>query len=98
VLELKSFDPSLIPDLIASVVAQGYSTLIIDSLSHFWNGAGGELDQVERMTARSKSNNSWAAWREVSPKHNRMIDLDALCTDSRNGQHAREDRMGGRPR
>ena len=79
VLELASFDPGLVPDLIASVAVQGYSTLIIDSLSHFWNGVGGELEQVEHISARTKSNNSWAAWREVSPKHNRMIDamLDA---------------------
>jgi hypothetical protein len=74
VLELKSYDPGVLPDLLATVSAEGYSTLIIDSLSHFWNGVGGELEQVERITARTKSNNSWSAWREVSPKHNRMID------------------------
>jgi hypothetical protein len=74
VLELSSYDPGILPDLIDYVSAQGYSTLIIDSLSHFWNGVGGELEQVERITARTKSNNSWSAWREVSPKHNRMID------------------------
>lgn len=74
VLELKSYDPGILPELIAEAAAQGYTTLIVDSLSHFWNGAGGELEQVERITARAKSNNSWAAWREVSPKHNRMID------------------------
>jgi hypothetical protein len=37
-------------------------------------GEGGELDQVDAITARSKSNNSFAAWRQVSPMHNRMID------------------------
>jgi hypothetical protein len=74
VLELKSYDPGILPELIAEVATQGYATLIIDSLSHFWNGVGGEREQVERITARTKSNNSWSAWREVSPKHNRMID------------------------
>jgi hypothetical protein len=74
VLELDNFDPTLVPELIADVEGAGYSTLIIDSLSHFWNGVNGELDQVDKIAARSKSANTWAAWREVSPKHNRMVD------------------------
>ena len=74
VLELASYDPSIFPELIKSAAAQGYSTLITDSLSHFWAGQDGELEQVDRITARNKSGNSWAAWREVSPKHNRMVD------------------------
>jgi hypothetical protein len=71
---LASYDPAIISELIACVAAQGYATLIIDSLSHFWMGKDGELDQVDRIAMRSKSNSSWAAWRDVSPKHNRMVD------------------------
>jgi len=74
VLELDSFDPDVIPQLIADAAAAGYATLVIDSLTHFWNGNNGELDQVDQISARSKSGNSWAAWRLVSPKHNRMVD------------------------
>ena len=74
VLELTSYDPAIVPELIASVASQGFATLIIDSLSHFWMGKDGELDQVDQITLRSKSNSSWAAWRDVSPKHNRMVD------------------------
>lgn len=74
VLELDSFDPGIVPALIAEVAAQGFSTLIIDSLSHFWNGNNGELDQVDQISARSRSGNSFAAWRQVSPKHNAMVD------------------------
>jgi len=74
VLELDSFDPDSIPELIKSAAEAGYAVLIFDSLSHFWTGKGGELDQVDNITARSRSGNSFAAWREVSPKHNRMVD------------------------
>jgi AAA domain len=74
VLEMDTFDPAIVPDLIAAVAEQGYATLIIDSWSHFWMGTGGELEQVDQITARSKSNNSWAAWRYISPKHTKMID------------------------
>jgi hypothetical protein len=73
VLELDRFDPDAVPDLIRSAAAAGYAVLIFDSLSHFWTGKDGELDQVDNITARSKAGNSFAAWREVSPKHNRMV-------------------------
>ena len=29
---------------------------------------------MDKITLRSRSNSSWAAWRDVSPKHNRMVD------------------------
>jgi hypothetical protein len=54
VLELDNFDPTLVPELIADVAAAGYSTLIIDSLSHFWNRTNGELDQVDKETVRTE--------------------------------------------
>jgi hypothetical protein len=74
VLDGGSYDPDIIAPLIEEVAAQGYSTLIVDSWSHFWMGEGGELDQVDQISARSRSNNNFAAWRTVSPKHNRMVD------------------------
>lgn len=74
VFELDNFDPAMISQIIRAAHAQGYASLVIDSLSHFWNGQNGELDQVDKITARMKSANSFAAWREVSPKHNQMLD------------------------
>ena len=72
-LPLESFSPDLVPRLIETAVAQGYRVLIIDSLSHFWTGTDGELDQVEKVKRRLRDN-GFAAWREITPKHNRMID------------------------
>jgi DNA polymerase III delta prime subunit len=72
-LKLDSFSPDLMPRLIESAAAQGYKVLIIDSLSHFWTGTDGELDQVEKVKMRLRDN-GFAAWREITPKHNRMID------------------------
>jgi hypothetical protein len=72
-LPLESFSPDLVPRLIESAVAQGYRVLIIDSLSHFWSGTDGELDQVDKVKRRLHDN-GFAAWREITPKHNRMID------------------------
>jgi len=50
----------------------GYQGLIIDSISHFWAGEGGLLD--EQSAAAKKTGNSYTAWRDVTPKHNRLIE------------------------
>lgn len=52
----------------------GYQVLIIDSLSHAWVGEGGILDLHDRATQASRSGNSFAAWREVTPRHNALVD------------------------
>ena len=41
VLHLDSYNPAIFPRLIGEVAAQGYSTLITDSWSHFWMGEAG---------------------------------------------------------
>ena len=51
----------------------GYDIIIIDSLSHAWAGEGGLLDMQGKI-ADSGKKNSYAAWREVTPLHNKLID------------------------
>lgn len=53
---------------------EGYDVLIIDSLSHAWAGQGGLLEQVDNITAASRSKNSYTSWRSVTPLHNRLVD------------------------
>lgn len=50
----------------------GLTVLIIDSLSHAWAGDGGLLDQHGKIADRS--GNSWAAWRNVTPLHNQLVE------------------------
>jgi hypothetical protein len=52
----------------------GVEVLVIDSLSHAWMGKDGALEQVDKAAARSQSGNSFAAWREVTPMHNKLVD------------------------
>lgn len=52
----------------------GYDVLIIDSLTHAWAGQGGLLEEVDKRAAKSSSHNSYAAWRDVTPMHNRLVD------------------------
>lgn len=52
----------------------GYTTIIIDSLSHAWAGEGGLLDKQARIQAASASKNGYMAWREVTPDHNKLVE------------------------
>ncbi len=52
----------------------GYGILIIDSLSHAWAGEGGVLDMVDAAASATKSKNSYAAWRHVTPAHNKLVE------------------------
>jgi hypothetical protein len=52
---------------------EGYRVLIIDSLSHFWEGTGGVLDTVDAAASRSHGN-TFAGWREGTPMYRDMIE------------------------
>jgi hypothetical protein len=72
VLELDSFDPQKLIQLIDQASDAGYAVLCIDSLSHFWMGKDGELDRVDRISRAA--GNSFAGWKQVTPLHNALID------------------------
>ena len=55
----------------------GVEFLIIDSLSHAWSGEGGLLDLQSNIAKRS--GNSYTAWREVTPQHNKLVDRVLQC-------------------
>jgi hypothetical protein len=74
VLNLDQFSPETYIKAIEAAEAGGYTVCVIDSLTHAWSGAGGALEMVDAAVARSRSSNSFAAWREVTPVHNRLVD------------------------
>ena len=53
----------------------GYEIIIIDSLSHAWAGEGGLLDMQAKIADNSRNINSWAAWRKITPWHNKLVDV-----------------------
>jgi hypothetical protein len=74
VLELESFSPQRYIEGIAEAQKAGYSVLVIDSLSHAWSGKEGALEMVDAIAKRAQSANTFTAWRDVTPLHNRMVD------------------------
>lgn len=47
----------------------GFECIIIDSITHEWNGKGGCLEIHENMTG-----NSYTNWSKITPRHNAFID------------------------
>ncbi len=66
------FEPAKYITAINHAVKAGLQVLILDSISHAWAGEGGLLDLQGKVT--SKVGNSYTAWREVTPLHNRFVE------------------------
>lgn len=59
-------------DAIHTAEEHNMEVIITDSLTHAWSGEGGALDKQGKVAART--GNSYTAWREVTPEHNRLVD------------------------
>ena len=66
-------------EYINTAVNEGADCIIIDSLSHAWSGVGGILDEHDKATLADRSHNSFAAWREVTPEHNQLVNTMLQC-------------------
>jgi len=53
-----------------AAVDAGYRVVVVDSLSHVWQEL---LDELDRATKASKSQNSFRQWAEFTPKQRRFI-------------------------
>lgn len=74
-LNPQSFSPSSLTEALAVAASAGIGCIIVDSLSHYWMGVDGMLEQADR---RAKGGNSFSGWKEVRPDERRM--LDALAS------------------
>lgn len=66
-----SFEPLSLVALLADAAATDHDVVIVDSLSHYWMGVGGMLEQVDR---KSSNGNSFGGWKEARPDERRMVD------------------------
>lgn len=53
--------------------AATYDVIVVDSLTHFWQGDGGVLDIVDRAAQRARGN-SFAGWKEGTPIWRALLD------------------------
>ncbi len=66
------FEPVKYITAINHAVKAGLQVLILDSISHAWQGEGGLLDLQGKIAG--KTGNSYTAGREVTPLHNRFVE------------------------
>lgn len=74
-LNPQSFSPSSLTEALAVAASAEIGCIVVDSLSHYWMGVDGMLEQADR---RAKGGNSFSGWKEVRPDERRM--LDALAS------------------
>lgn len=75
------YTPQKYMDAIHAAEQEGFELIVIDSLSHAWNGEGGILDQQGKAADSKYRGNSWAAWREFTPIYNQLVEtiLHSQC-------------------
>lgn len=62
------FSPERYKEAIETCEQEGIEVIIIDSLSHEWEGDGGILDTHSQMMG-----NSFTNWSKVTPRHNALV-------------------------
>jgi hypothetical protein len=79
------FDPPFSPDRYIAAISMMEQAvgpdgvIVIDSLSHAWEGSGGMIEQKDKIAA-SGNENDFTAWRKITPKHNELVDKILRCS------------------
>lgn len=75
------FSPERYIEAIKAAENAGMEVIVVDSITHEWDGQGGCLEIVEQVTKASTSKNSYTAWAKVTPRHNAFVQalLQSSC-------------------
>lgn len=74
-LELQPpFTPERFMEAISEAAKSGFDVLVIDSITHEWDGSGGCLEINEQIAHAKFKGNTWAAWNETTPRHRAFLD------------------------
>ena len=75
VVDLKPpFTPERYVEAITACEQAGYEVIVIDSITHEWNGKGGCLELVDDIARAKFKGNTWSAYSEITPRHRAFID------------------------
>jgi hypothetical protein len=72
------FDPPYTPERYIEALdyceAHGAEVVILDSATHEWDGVGGCLEISDKLTAASRTKNSYTeGWAKVTPRHQKFL-------------------------
>ncbi|MFD5798658.1 AAA family ATPase [Streptomyces diastatochromogenes] len=71
---MRRYNPRGLIKALAAAAQAGYPVVMIDSLTHFWKGAEGTLDQVSQVADSKYSGNKFAAWKDGGEIQDDMIE------------------------
>ncbi|HLH04973.1 MAG TPA: ATP-binding protein [Bryobacteraceae bacterium] len=74
VIELNNYSPENFFAAFDAAEQAGYDVIVIDSMSHFWMGAGGALEYVDMARKRSGSRDDMAGWKDFRPVERQMLE------------------------
>ena len=78
-----NYNPQHFMDGLKAAAEAGFEVVVIDSLTHAWNGPGGFLElvdeEVKKMQAKGWKADSFAAWKNLTPVYNRLIQSILAC-------------------
>jgi hypothetical protein len=76
--DVMDLDPPYAPERFIEAIhaaeKAGYDTLVLDSITHEWNGSGGCCDINEALAQARYKGNTWSAWSETTPRHRAFLD------------------------
>lgn len=75
------YTPEKYIEAIHAAENEGYDVLIVDSMTHEWDGQGGCLELIDQIARAKYRGNTWSAWSELTPRHRRFVDamLQSKC-------------------
>ncbi|MCX5407462.1 ATP-binding protein [Streptomyces sp. NBC_00335] len=73
-LPMHRYDPRDLIKALAAAGAAKYPVAMVDSLSHYWKGTDGTLDQVEKFAKAKFGGNTFAGWGPGGDLQNEMIE------------------------
>lgn len=68
------YTPEKYIEAIEACEKSGMELVIIDSVSHEWDGKGGLLEANELLGQTKFKGNTWAAWSVTTPRHQKFIE------------------------
>ena len=68
------FTPERYIEAMEACVRAGMEAIVIDSTSHEWDGKGGCLELNEKLAQAKYKGNTWSAWSETTPRHQRFLE------------------------
>lgn len=74
------FSPERYIEAIKACEDAGMEVIIVDSISHEWEGKGGCLEINESLAQAKYRGNTWSAWNETTPRHQKF--LESIITSS----------------